>query len=352
MDSQRFVMINGHAHDAFSGRPLPEIDEALKAQRQQEQEDAQAQSVVEAEDVHVGTEKSSTLNRHYVRRAVTVKKAPAVIQTAIQREALVEFQRRRELAERKNEEARQRILASRQKRVVVPVVAAPQPRARFVAKPAAASVEQVKDVVAPTPTVVVAANEALRQKRAEKRHMTPFELKDRAIARALERTATMGEVRHRKRFFWQNKKFISALSMSAAAIVLVGYLVYLNVPNISIKVAAMRAGIEATYPGYRPSGYSLKGLVAFDKGSVKMNFSNGANEYTLSQQKSAWDSMAVLNSYVRPNWGENFSISKERGLTIYTSHGRAAWVNGGVLYTIDGSDNLTDEQLRNIVVSL
>lgn len=40
------------------------------------------------------------------------------------------------------------------------------------------------------------------------------------------------------------------------------------------------------------------------------------------------------------------------GLTIYSSGKNAVWVNGGILYQITGSANLSNEQIQKIATSL
>ena len=115
----------------------------------------------------------------------------------------------------------------------------------------------------------------------------------------------------------------------------------------------MQAGFEATYPSYIPRGYSLKDIVSEDKRLV-MTFSDGNNSsFTLSEEKSAWDSEALEAKYVKSSWGSNYTSIREQGITIFISGSNATWVNGGLLYKIEASgNNLTKKQLKSIVTSL
>ena len=108
-------------------------------------------------------------------------------------------------------------------------------------------------------------------------------------------------------------------------------------PSLSVRVAAAQAGVNATYPEYRPDGYGMSGAVAYSEGQVSMKFaSNGGSEnFTINQSKSNWDSSAVLDNYVKQKAGDNYITYNERGLTVYTYGSNAAWVNNGVLYTIE-----------------
>lgn len=148
-------------------------------------------------------------------------------------------------------------------------------------------------------------------------------------------------------------RLISLASMALSLLMLVGYFTYINLPNLSVRVAASQAGIDASYPGYRPDGYRLAG-VNYDKGSVSLKFAAnaGSHDFTITQQQTNWDSSAVRENYVHSNWGDDVVPYSERGLTIYSHGSNAAWVNGGILYTITGDAPLSTSQVRNIATSL
>lgn len=181
-------------------------------------------------------------------------------------------------------------------------------------------------------------------------------LKNEAIANAMARTTPASQKREVKAVTKVSlfKRFAGIASASFALLLLGGYLTYLSMPNISTRVAAAQAGVNASYPSYKPSGYSLSGPVTFQQGSVSMKFAaNGSPvSYTLTQASSGWDSTAVLDNYVIPKAGNNFSTTTAGGLTVYTFENGAAWINGGILYTIDGNANLSNDQLRRIATSV
>ena len=147
------------------------------------------------------------------------------------------------------------------------------------------------------------------------------------------------------------------LSIAGAMVALLafgGYLTYHNMPAIATRMAAAQAGINASFPSYQPSGYSLAGGISQQQGSVLMKFAAnaGPGTFTLTQSRSDWDSSAVLANYVLPSFGRNFATTTSRGLTIYSTHNAAAWVNGGILYTIKGNAPLSSEQVERIAVSM
>ena len=224
-----------------------------------------------------------------------------------------------------------------------------------------------------------AAATAARQRQIAKRQaaqggqqLTAQQLKDRAIQQALSKmnsvdtkgkqkkgegvqlTTQFTDTGGKKAHFWQNRKLVIAATMAVISICLLGYLVHLNLPDISVRVAAMQTGIEKAYPSYVPATYRLDGLVGEDNGRITMNFKNDqGHKFTLMEEKSSWDSAAVLANYVKKNWGDDYSVAKGQGLTIYISDSNAAWVNGGVLYIItDSEGHLTSSDLHDIAVSL
>ena len=145
-----------------------------------------------------------------------------------------------------------------------------------------------------------------------------------------------------------------AFLCSSAVVAALFFIVQSNMPDISIKVAAMQTGIQATYPSYVPRDYRLSGVYTAQDNSVAMDFL-GPNQakFTLTEEKLPWDSTALLNRFVKPKWGEDFTTIKEQGITIYISGSNAAWVNAGIVYKITNfHGELTKKQIKNIVTSL
>ena len=145
-----------------------------------------------------------------------------------------------------------------------------------------------------------------------------------------------------------------ALSCTLAAVFAIVYFVNLNMPDISLRVAAMQSGFDASYPSYVPRGFRLSGIVSEDE-KIILNFENRTDglTFSLTEEKSSWDSDALLNNYVKRTYGDNYSLVRERGLAIYVSDDSASWVNGGVLYKIGNAHGtLTKKQLCAIATSL
>lgn len=123
-------------------------------------------------------------------------------------------------------------------------------------------------------------------------------------------------------------------------------------PDLSLRVAAMQSGIDASYPSFVPREYSLTDIVSED-GKVEMTFTNGDGDtFTLTEENSSWDSSALEENYVKSRF-HDYAPVREQGLTLFISGSDCVWVNGGKIYTIDSSgNNLTKRQLKSIAVSL
>jgi hypothetical protein len=156
---------------------------------------------------------------------------------------------------------------------------------------------------------------------------------------------------HGRRF--SQPRLATILTSSLALLLIAGYLTYINLPNISMRVAATRAGIAANYPNYSPDGYHFAGPITYQPGEVNIGFRSNTNDrnFAIKQKASSWDSQAVLDNYVSKKTG-TYLTYQERGLTIYSYGNHAAWVNGGLMYTIDGDAPLSSDQLLRIATSM
>ncbi|MBQ6355164.1 hypothetical protein IJJ18_01970 [Candidatus Saccharibacteria bacterium] len=192
------------------------------------------------------------------------------------------------------------------------------------------------------------------------------EAKDRAVKSALRSVATMENAEKKAveegvkatkptkiKTKKKTRRLVFAVLCSAATVALLALFINANMPDISVRVAAMQTGIEASYPTYIPRGYSLNSVTSEKTGQITMHFSNGdGNSFRLVEENSTWDSTALLNNYVKPDFGD-FATLREQGVTIYTHATEAAWVNGGIFYRISAQgEALTKEQIRNLVTSL
>ncbi|MDO5480997.1 MAG: hypothetical protein Q4F60_01460 [Candidatus Saccharibacteria bacterium] len=150
------------------------------------------------------------------------------------------------------------------------------------------------------------------------------------------------------------RNLLFASICSFAVVGAIAYFVNLNMPDISVKVAAMQTGISASYPNYAPRDYSLSSVTSDDGKRIVLTFDGpDDSSFTLSEESTSWDTTALLNNYVKRNFSSEFVTLREQGITVYYDNDAAAWINGGILYqTKSIGKNLSKEQIRNLVVSL
>ncbi len=306
MSKQQTVEINGALYDAQSGEPL------------QPTETSSTTKGAHASSVHARTSRSHTLSRKHVvtehaaqlPRPAKVKRSPHISKFAHEPQAVA---------------AHKRTFHD-----IGPV------RHPIVAK---ATNHAPLHPIAKTATPKAAP--------APARH-----LKEQAIERALENAQPVSRAQHKTS---QGRgRMFNIATASLAILLLAGYLTYLNMPGFSVRMAAIQAGIDATYPEYRPSGYRLDGPVAYKDGEVAIHFASnaGPQKFALNQAKSTWDSSALLTNYVEPAAGTDYETYSDGGLTVYTYGNNAAWVNGGILYTIQGNTLLSNDQILGMATSL
>lgn len=132
------------------------------------------------------------------------------------------------------------------------------------------------------------------------------------------------------------------------------YVTYSNLPNLSVQVASMNAGIDAALPKYQPNGFHITGPVAYSQGEVSVKYlENGSNAFfNLTQRTSDWDPQAALDNYVVPESNNNYATHSAQGLTVYTYGKKAVWVNGGILHIIEGTAKLSSQQIERIATSM
>lgn len=326
MDKSNTVNINGRRYDPVSGLPLGDSGNNSSAQKPASTKSAQQSPTrsVHAINVHAQTQKSQTLRRSSLKKPVPQTQS----QTKTNINAI---------------QPNKKPASTHQ-----PVTTNPQV-AKFVPH-AAQNNSRMMDIGPAKHHHVVKAQAHLDAKHAPAVVKPSRVIKQEAIRTAIANT--MKDNKAPKRGF-RHPGVASIITASLALVILGGYMTYINMPSLSVRVAAAAAGINASYPDYRPDGYRLNGPVAYDEGQVSMQFvaNAGPQHFTIKQAKSSWDSAAVLDNYVTPKAGSDYATYSEHGLTIYTFDDGVAWVNGGILYTIEGDAPLSSEQIRHIATS-
>ncbi len=147
------------------------------------------------------------------------------------------------------------------------------------------------------------------------------------------------------------QKFVGVSAGIAAFLILGGFVAYMNMSSIEMRVASVRAGFSAQVPGYAPTGYSMAGGIKAQRGVVATTYRSGDSSYTLQQQESDWDSQTLFDNVVSMS-GEKHQTLEQSGRTVYVYGNNAAWVNGGVLYSIKADGSINSDQILSIATSM
>lgn len=317
MSQSKVVSVGGVDYDIHTGMPV-------QATAKTASKDARRAQSVAAKGIHRQHQRSTALNRQFVKKKTVAAKQPAQAQTGTKSmDMRAPVQRSPHISKFAREIHKVPTQSRPTTTDIAPVHHPVEAKARAVVKQ--------NSVVAPPPTAQDVKHAAL----------------GKALANAQPDTSTVKSTKRR------SKSFKVAMA-SLGLLLIAGYFTYVNLPNLSVRVAAAQAGINATYPEYHPVGYHLNGPVGYKNGEVNMNFTSnsGPVAFSLNQAGSNWDSSALLEKYVNPRSNGKYATYNDGGLTIYTYGTNAAWVNGGILYTVEGDATLSNEQIRRIATSL
>jgi hypothetical protein len=139
-----------------------------------------------------------------------------------------------------------------------------------------------------------------------------------------------------------------------AFLLLGGFFAYQNVPNLSMRVAAARAGVHAALPGYQPSGFSMNGPIQAHPGQVTLSYHSNSDErqFTINQRTSSWNNEALLENYVAVNKHPYQTFEAENKIIYIYDQSNATWVDKGVWYQVEGNSSLNSDQLLRLARSL
>ncbi len=147
---------------------------------------------------------------------------------------------------------------------------------------------------------------------------------------------------------------IAISSTVLAGVLLGGFFAVQNVPNLSMRVAAARAGFDATLPGYSPSGFSFNGPIQYSPGQVTISFRSNTDDrqYTMTQRASNWNSDALMANFVAVS-DQEYQKYEDRGRTLFIyDDSNATWVDNGIWYQVEGDSDMSTDQIIRLAASM
>lgn len=149
-----------------------------------------------------------------------------------------------------------------------------------------------------------------------------------------------------------SKRAISTLMGIFTVIALGGFITFQNIPNLQMRLAASKAGISASLPDYKPSGFNYKGIQTAP-GNVTVSFTSNSDQrnFAIAQAASNWNSATLKETYLAHS-GKPFQEHEDKGKTVFLyGDSNATWVDSGIWYKIEGDSSLSSDQLLQIADS-
>ena len=308
-------------------------------------------------------QKSQTLHRKAVHKPATSKAVPFVHSTSANIPSKVERSAtgRGLLLKRVPDAKLSRALQAKKSSLVSkfgkPVVSAPTITHALPVQPAPATTEQhhVPKPAQPKPTN---PQQAVTDTHAASQYPKKFVFEDRIKDANSHLLKPVKKESRRKRFARSLKISPKIATVGAAVfafLLLGGFFAYQNIPSISMRIAASKAGFAASLPGSIPAGYSFNGPVEVNDQVVSLKYASNSDDrnFIVTQKETNWSSEALLTNYLLDSQFR-YQVYKDKGLTIYIYNGsNATWVDKGVWYSVNGDEgSLSSEQLLELAASI
>jgi len=147
-------------------------------------------------------------------------------------------------------------------------------------------------------------------------------------------------------------KHLAFTTVGIMFVVVIGFAIHQDMPNLMVKVASARAGFTATLPNYQAVDFKLTS-VGYQSNIIELHFEkNNQHQFTLTEHSANWDSLTLVSSVIIPVSGSNYSVDVVNGQSIYLyGQDQAAWTHNGIWYQLKGS-NVTDQQIKQIASTL
>jgi hypothetical protein len=177
---------------------------------------------------------------------------------------------------------------------------------------------------------------------------------ERALAQANSHKQPYHPIKRKAKKSHRGRTLASIAASSFAILLIAGFIAYQNATAIQLRLAASRAGINATLPKWKPSGFAI-GKFTYAPGSVTVSFNDlqTNSNFTITQVASNWDSGKLLSDYVLPNSSTTYNTIESAGSTIYTyGNNSATWVNNHIWYRLDTNGSLSTSQIVQLATSM
>ncbi|HTE58405.1 MAG TPA: DUF4367 domain-containing protein [Verrucomicrobiae bacterium] len=344
---QNTIQLNGRHYDARTGKLMSAQETVTSGNKTYVKPLAQQSGVVldgfakrthaktPAKKVHQRTEKSKTLMRHAVKKPTTPKAGPE----------------------------RMRV-----KRHVTPhldIDPGRHSRTTTISKSHMVSRFGVHAPITPTTSVLPVQPEPTAPPISPlTQHHEVFgsNLQPLSLEKAIEQATSHTQPKHKKLSKRQkvahrlrvSSKTTNIAAASLATVLLAGFIAFQNVPNLAMRVATARAGVQGSLPAYQPAGFGMNGPIQYKPGQITISYKSNSDTrgFRVSQKTSEWNTETLREEYVASD-RRAYQTFQDGERTIYIYDGsNATWVDEGVWYQIEGNSSLNSDQLLRIAASM
>ena len=157
-----------------------------------------------------------------------------------------------------------------------------------------------------------------------------------------------------KRFWlWRLlRKLYITIPLALVVLVGSGWLVYQQVPQISLQIINLQADFQVNLPK-APAGFSISGPLTYSNQQALVQLTGGDEYIDIKQQASSLDSSSLATQLAQePVDYQTGTLLAGRTIFIRQDQRQASWVNKGVLYTLSSNFDLDQQQVFEIAESL
>ncbi len=365
MAAKTIIEINGRKYDALTGKIVADVAGTDSTKSESAVHAVQSSGVIDGfqkpkrklqssvtprAPIAKKTQKAQTLARNIVKKPVAGQKPKVPIQASMPKRELSVAETRRKILSKSPPARLERAHNTKQSMSVARFSSTHNVAKPVVTAPIAVAREQVVNA-APIPSAPPITSHS-------NNHPTKKQVFTHPLAGANAHLALPPKKRriHQRAAdtLRVSTRFASIAAACLAIVVLSGFFAYQRIPNISMRVAASRAGFAGTVPATTPAGYAFKGPIQYENNAIIVGYqSNSDNRaFKIVQRPSSWSSEQLLSNFVT---GTNmrYQTYNDRGLTVYVlDNSSAAWVDNGIWYTLSGTNTLSTEQVLAMAASM
>ena len=196
-------------------------------------------------------------------------------------------------------------------------------------------------------------------------HHQPKNPSERLLSAGLSNAHSHETVKHKKpqlhrrvaRRLGLGRRATNIVAGSLAVLLLGAFVAYQRVPNLAVRYASMKAGVNASLPSYHPAAFAVKTDVEYSPGEVAVSYKSNTDDrsYTVTQKNTSWDN-STLEQHLKDEGGQMPQSFAQDNDTIYIQNVgnkvKASVIKGGVLKNISGDASLNTDQIIKIARSM